>query len=163
MSDAGIITSFADELQNTARLNVHSADKWTRELTHISRVPIRRFIQDIDEQVCAKINTLTFTVQGGRKFLPALTMTDLRGRSQMRPNSVARQWCWHILKNHRETRDLMGTPSIGREYRRDHTTVISGLNRVRNDIEYRRAYATSLQEVCNDLDRLGYASFYLWD
>lgn len=123
----------------------------------------RSFIQDVEGLVCAKINSIVFNQGPVGKMRPSLEPADLACKRQSQCYAVARHMCAFIFYNHPHSKGMFSSPRLAALYNRDHTTILSGLERMHGFIERRHAYARALQEVCNALNGLGYPAFNLWE
>jgi chromosomal replication initiation ATPase DnaA len=65
-----------------------------------------------------------------------ITVEDLKGKSQITEIVIPRQVYWHYLKRHG-----FGPSQIGRMFKKDHATVIHGVNRARDLIDAKDPYA----------------------
>lgn len=115
MSDT--VTPFDGSGQNNLSVSVSMSAKLEHEPRTISAPTLGDFIQDLEMEVCAKIN------ESGL-FEKQLTVSDLRSKLQSGPYKTGRKICWLFLRNHPLAQ--LSFPRIGSFYYRDHTTVMSG-------------------------------------
>lgn len=150
MSDSGSIQAFGAGDQNKPELRAEASTQSTQESDTASSIDAPSFVKDVELLACGKVNQLDFSTS---RHSEILTPESLRSRRQSRPYSVARQFAWFLLYHHPYAMGLYATPQLGKRYGRDHTTVLSGLQRIESYIRLRKAHplAVAVQEICDQL------------
>ncbi len=116
-----------------------------------------QFQADVEKSVCKQINKLTHNAHGVR-FKPFnLSPKNIRQRNATKPFVLARQLTFWLLLYH-PAANVFGagfsSMGLGREYARDHTTVLYAVNKAIPGYVLQKAahpYAVVLQAVCDDL------------
>lgn len=122
----------------------------------------KAFLQDVEEVICAKVTSLKLPEQYGSPIPAEITRENLYDKVQTPPWNMARQWVSYILRNHPLTQ--YSFPEIGKLFKREHSTVRSGYNRIEIIVEDWRTthFIDEFQDVCDTLAKLKYGHMELW-
>jgi hypothetical protein len=124
-------------------------------------VNARSFLEDVELAVCAKLNEVTFRGQGRKAFRPKLEPLMLKDQRRSQPRAMARHMICFIAYNHPFSKGFYSSVGLGQHFRRDHTTILSGLRRAEAFIRTRHIFASHLQDVCDSLAEC-YGPFSVW-
>lgn len=117
------------------------------------RLAVEAFIEDVEDNACAVINTLTFLSRKAGDDV-SVRSSILAGPCRLKSHSLARHFVWFTLFYHPVTAGFVNKTGLGREYNRDHKTVGYGIRSVAGLIfpkathAHGRAYEAFAQTIC---------------
>lgn len=137
-----------DSNQNIREGNCRDTEQSAQETDPTYTPTIEGFLQDVEQAVCGKI------VEIG--LASSFDAPALRSKTHKKPNAVGRQMVWYLLYNHPYVAGAYSTPAIGKIYKRDHTTVIYGIERIGTFICRPHVFGHALQSIADSIaDRYG--------
>lgn len=123
------ISVFGEEAPHTQRLSVDNRLLGKVEPDTTPSYSVSDLRAYLDRQACVKMNETKILYEARKQ--KTVTPENLYSKQRYAPIVRVRNWCWLFLYHH-PVAGRISTPTLGKIYNRDYTTVLHGIRRAKH-------------------------------